>query len=240
MQDDFLRAAADAAAQLVQLGETEALGMFDDHDRGLRHVDADLDDGGGHEDRERARGERRHHAVLVLGGEPSMHQADAVAETGAKLGIARFRRGDIEHLRLRDERADPIDLRAAGDGARNSGDHFVEPFERNGAGRDRFPSRRLFVEPRYVHVAVAREEERARDRRRGHDQKLGAVACALGLEREPLMHAEAVLLVDDDEAEVLERDLLLEQRVRADQDIDVARLERRRGSRRARVRARGP
>ena len=38
-----LVAAADAAAQLVQLGEAEALGMLDHHDRRVRHVDADLD-----------------------------------------------------------------------------------------------------------------------------------------------------------------------------------------------------
>ena len=129
-----------------------------------------------------------------------MHKADGVAETGAKLCIARFRRGDIEHLRLCDEWTHPIDLRAAGDSARNSGDDFVEPFERNGAGRDRFPSRRLLVEPRHVHIAVAREEERARDRRGGHDQHAGAAFAALGLQGEALMHAEAVLLVDDGKA----------------------------------------
>ena len=33
---------ADTPAQLVQLGEAEALGMFDDHHRRLRHIDADL------------------------------------------------------------------------------------------------------------------------------------------------------------------------------------------------------
>ena len=41
----LLRAAADAAAQLVQLGEPEAVGLLDDHDRRVRDVDADLDHG---------------------------------------------------------------------------------------------------------------------------------------------------------------------------------------------------
>ena len=36
------------------------------------------------------------------------------------------------------------------------------------------------------------------------------------------MHAEAVLLVDDGEGQVLERDIRLEQGVRADQDVDLA------------------
>ena len=40
----LLVAAADAAAQLVQLQEAEALGVLDDHERRIGHVDADLDD----------------------------------------------------------------------------------------------------------------------------------------------------------------------------------------------------
>ena len=53
------------------------------------------------------------------------------------------------------------------------------------------------------------------------------------------MHAEAMLLVDDREREVLERDVLLEQRMGADQEIDFAvgePRECRRAPRRARVR----
>ena len=42
-------AAPDAPAKLVELGETEALGPLDEHHRGLGDVEADLDDGGRHE-----------------------------------------------------------------------------------------------------------------------------------------------------------------------------------------------
>ena len=41
-------------------------------------------------------------------------------------------------------------------------------------------------------------------------------------QRETLMHAEAMLLVDDGQREIAERDLVLEQRMGADQEIDVA------------------
>ncbi len=41
-------------------------------------------------------------------------------------------------------------------------------------------------------------------------------------EREALVHAEAMLLVDDREREVAELDLVLEQRMGADQEVDVA------------------
>ena len=60
--------------------------------------------------------------------------------------------------------------------------------------------------------------ERARDRRRGHHQHVRR--DALLHQAEPLQHAEAMLLVDDGEAQVLELHVLLDQRVRADGDVD--------------------
>jgi hypothetical protein len=39
----LVRAAADAAAELVELREPEPVGLLDDHDRRVRDVDADLD-----------------------------------------------------------------------------------------------------------------------------------------------------------------------------------------------------
>ena len=89
---------------------------------------------------------------------------------------------------------------------------------------DRLPPRRLLVEDREVHVAVLGEGERARDRRRRHHQHVDGVAlCA---QVHALEHAEAVLLVDDREAEVVEFDVLLEERVGADDDVDLAGRQR--------------
>ncbi len=94
----------------MQLRQPEALRMLDNHDRGVRHVDADLDDGGGDEDRERARGEPRHHAILLFAGELTVHQTDAVTEALSERGVALLCRGEVEQLGLLDQRADPIDL----------------------------------------------------------------------------------------------------------------------------------
>jgi hypothetical protein len=49
------RAAADPAAQLVQLRQAEALGVLDHHQAGVGHVHADLDHRGGHQHLHRAR-----------------------------------------------------------------------------------------------------------------------------------------------------------------------------------------
>ena len=50
-QLDFGAAAADPSAQLVQLGQAQALGVLDDHQAGVRHVDADFDHGRRHQQR---------------------------------------------------------------------------------------------------------------------------------------------------------------------------------------------
>ncbi len=44
----------------------------------------------------------------------------------------------------------------------------------------------------------------------------------LGAQRRALQHAEAVLLVDDRQPELAERDVLLDQRVRADHQVQRA------------------
>ena len=54
-----VRAAADAAAQLVQLRQAEPLRVLDDHHRRVRHVDADLDDRRRHEHVRRRRARTR-------------------------------------------------------------------------------------------------------------------------------------------------------------------------------------
>src|SRR5699024_1165237 len=69
-------AAADASAQLMQLRDAEAVGVHDHHDRGIGHVDADFDHGGGHEYVEGSPREIGHDVVFVLGGHPSVQHAD--------------------------------------------------------------------------------------------------------------------------------------------------------------------
>ncbi len=62
--------------------------------------------------------------------------------------------------------------------------------------------------------------KRARDRRGGHGQQVdfGAQLFQLLL----LAHAEALFLIDDHQAQILELDVRLQQLVRADDDVDLA------------------
>ena len=85
---------------------------------------------------------------------------------------------------------------------------------------DRPAARRQLAQLGQVEVAVERERERARDRRGRHVQRVRAVALR---ERRPLLDAEAVLLVDHDQAQARELDARLQQRVRAHDERGVAR-----------------
>lgn len=77
-------AAADAAAQLVELGEAETFGMFDDDDGGVGHVDADLDHRRADEEPRLTGLEGAHGLVLVAARHAAMHEADALAEDGCE------------------------------------------------------------------------------------------------------------------------------------------------------------
>ena len=66
--ETFGGAAAYAAAELVELREAEAVGVFDDHDGGVGDVDAYFDDGGGDEDVEFVALEAGHGDFFVVGG----------------------------------------------------------------------------------------------------------------------------------------------------------------------------
>ena len=75
----------------MQLRQPEPLGVLDDHHAGVRHVDADLDDRRRHQDLQLARRERLHHALLRVGLQPAVQQADPV-------GRKHFLREMIGHL----------------------------------------------------------------------------------------------------------------------------------------------
>ena len=111
-------AAADAAAQLVQLREAEALGVLDHHQRRVRHVDADLD----HRRRDQhvdfaARRTPAITAALSSGfirpcSRPTANSGSAAVE----LGMQRDGRLQLELFRFLDQRAHPVDLPALGAG----------------------------------------------------------------------------------------------------------------------------
>jgi hypothetical protein len=88
--------------------------------------------------------------------------------------------------------------------------------------RDRRSPGRQLGEGGHVEVTEDRHSHGARDRRRGHHEHVRPAVPRLVAQRVPLLDAEPVLLVDDDQPEVGELHPVLQQRVRADDDAGLA------------------
>ena len=207
--------AADPAADLVQLREPERVGALDDERVRLRDVDARLDD-------------RRRDEDVGVAGEEGVH---------ALLELA------LGHLAVRDEkakrRAELLELL----GGLVDRLHAVVEVERLTAARvlalergpdellvvladgraDRAAARGRRLDDRDVAQARERHVQRARDRRRREREHVD-----LEPERADellLRDAEALLLVEDDEPELLRDDVAREDPVRPDQHLDLALAE---------------
>lgn len=71
--------AADATAQLMQLTDTEPVGVHHQHHGRVGDVDADLDHRGAYQHVDFPRAESRHHRVFLVSGQPTVHQTQAQA-----------------------------------------------------------------------------------------------------------------------------------------------------------------
>ena len=88
-------------------------------------------------------------------------------------------------------------------------------------GIDGLAARRQFVDDTHVEVAVDGHGEGAGDGGGGHHQYVGRV-LALAPQSGTLLYAEAVLLVDDGEAQAQELHVVLDDGMCADEDVHAA------------------
>ena len=112
------------------------------------------------------------------------------------------------HFGFLDQRAHPIGAAALVERAGHRILDFGKPRQRYRAGIDLLPAGGLFAQFGDVHVAEEGQHQRARDRRRREHQEIDRFALAR--QRQPLMHAEAMLLVDDGEREIGKGHVVLE------------------------------
>ena len=148
-----------------------------------------------------------------------MHQADfEVGEDLAGQVFVLLLRG-FHGLRLRlfDNGVDHIGLAALVDLRLHEAVHLFDGVAGGVFGDDGLAAGRHLVDDADIEIAVHRHGEGARDGGGGHHENVGR--DALLHEAEALQDAEAMLLVDDGEAEVLELDILLNQGVGADGDL---------------------
>ena len=193
-----VRSAADPAAELVQLGQAEPLGVLHEHHGRVRDVDPDLDDGRRDQQVGRARrGSRSITASFSFGRirpwSSSTRGRGRPRSPGARprppppspaIGSPRRspRTPRTPAGRPRPRRAPGRTPRSRSSGVRTARVSIGwRPFGISSSTID-------------VEVAVVRERQRPRDRRRGHDQHVRL--RALALQRHPLMQTEPMLLVD--------------------------------------------
>ncbi|OIQ74453.1 hypothetical protein GALL_438910 [mine drainage metagenome] len=199
----------------MQLRQAEAVGAVHDDGVGGGHVDAGLDDGGAQQQVEALVVEVAHHvfqfafAQLAVGDadvrfrqhffQPVAHEVDALHLVVQEIHLAAA--FQFAHYRFPDHAFRP---------ARHEG-LDGKAFLRRGGDHRKFPQ------------AFHRHRQRARNRRGGQRQHVHLGPH--GLELFLLAHAETVFFVQDHQAQVLERDVLLDQAVGADDDVDLARCQ---------------
>src|SRR6266852_4868610 len=221
----FLRAAADASAKLVKLSEAEALGVLDDHDGGVGDVDADFDDGGGDEDLRFVLAEALHDFFFFVAGEAAVQEAELeLGKNFAREALVFFHGGFQLKLGFLDDGIDDVALVSGCDFAAEKFPDAGEVLLRGHARDDGGAPGRQLVENGNIEVAIESEREGARDGRGGEDEDVRSVAVGGGFVHEALAleDAEAVLLVNGDEAEAGEFDVVFDEGVGADDELRFA------------------
>ena len=203
---------ADAAAQLMKLAQAETVGMVDDQRVRVGYVKTRFDDRGAHEHVDVTMPEVADDLVKLLLTHLAVGDADVrfghqhmdLVGDGRDVLHAIVH---VEHLAA----AQQFTAHRRGDlrvlVGSHIGQHRQPVFGRGG-------QRGHFADAGHGHL------QRARDRRRGQGQHVHIGAQCL--QRFLVFHAETLLLVDDDEPQILERDLGVQQFVRADDHVHRA------------------
>ena len=121
---------------------------------------------------------------------------------------------------LFDQRAYPVGTATLVERAGHRILDFGKPRQRYRPRIGLLPARGFFAQFGDVHIAEESQHQRARDRRCREHEQIDRFAFAR--QRQPLMHAETVLLVDDGERQIGKGHVVLKERVGADDQIDVA------------------
>ena len=198
----------------MELGKPQPVGVLNDKRIDVRNIDAGFDDGRADQHLRLSVGDRLHHGGELLFVHLAVGNADAhlVAEQRFELC-----RAPVDRLHTV---VQVIDLPAARKLAADRVRHHA-PVVLEHVGLHALAVARRHFDGGHVPDAGQRHIERTRDRRRRQGQRVHLARELLQLFL--VRHAEALLLVDDEQTQVLEPHVLLQQAVRTDEKIDPAR-----------------
>ena len=178
---------------------------------GVGDVEAALDDGGRHQDVRFAADEAEHFRLEFA----LVHLAVDDGHLGFGHDLSQVFGDD---LNVMDPIVDEVDLALT---VQLANDRMANQLlvEADDSGFDGEPIGRRRLQVADIANPQQRQVQRSRNRRRRHGQDIDLLAQVF----EPflVLDAEALLLVDDHQAEVLELDVLAHEAVRADDDIDA-------------------
>ena len=167
-----------------------------------------------------------HHRLLLRRFHPPVDEADIeLRQRQFELFPGGFRRLGFQQIGLFNQRTDPIGLATfMGTGVAHAVDNIAAPGVGDGDGGHRSSAWRQLVDNRGVQIGVGGHRQGAGDRRGGHDQLMRVESLLLTFlpQRQPLMHAEAVLFVDNHQRQAVKLHLLLEDGVGADNHLHFA------------------
>lgn len=220
-------AATDATTELMKLGEAIAVGVFDGDNGGVGVINTDLYHSGGDDDVDGARDELAHDVIFV----GSLHAAVEHGDPGARQALLNAAVFGLDILELRgvvllNGLTNIVNLMMVGNFRLDMRPHFLGGLRSNDVGLDRSAASWHLVNDGNIEVAKERELESARNRSGGHGEEVRAsVGGGFGDEFLALRDAEAVLLVDDDQSELMKLSVISEESVSADDNIDLAVLD---------------
>ena len=200
----------------MQLGKPEALRVLDNHQRGIRNIHPDLNDRCCDEHADFPVSESAHDARFFRRGHATVDKAYCQPRhCQRERGMCIDRSLQIECLAFLDERTDPVGLCARCCRTHHVSNDFGAAFARDQLGRDRLAAWRHAIDGGDFEIGKERHGQGARDGRRAHGQLVRyqfrvpcptSISLALTGEIQSLCDTEAMLFVNDHEAEIAKTD----------------------------------
>ena len=213
----------------MQLGQTVAIRVLDDHHGSIGHVDAHFNHRGGDQNLQLSRRKIRQRRLLFGGrlsavGQP--HRKPGEGLPAQLPGVAFDRHEAVGVLAFLHQRADDIGLPPGLQFLTDKGVQAAALAFRHQPGLDRLTARGQFIDHTHIQIAEQTQRQRTRNRRGGHDQQVrrapGGRIAAFFQKGRALGHAEAMLLVRNAQAQMLKTHAAADQGVSADHRLPSA------------------
>ena len=180
----------------MQLRQTEALGVFNHHQRSIGHVHTYLDNRSAHQYLQLACRKAVHNRILLRALQPAMQQSagNVLQKIALQLLVYSFSTMYSKDIGFLNQRADNVGLPSRLHLTHQAGVNLTAALIRIAQRPHRLALRRTSLHYGNIQIAVNSERQGTRNRRCRHYQYIGSIGRFIGQTR-TLLYTEAVLLV---------------------------------------------